>query len=241
MKISFPGGFNNFYDISLSEYFEYILDENSNNSFNSDSPFPDIQKITTIPIIYQNIFTKSKLSSRFEVFHLFSPKLLEIRETISLPKKQKPKKLFLSRKKNRKEMKDNILKKIKSRFFKNIKKLLKDRLKKRYNYEGDFKFLSQKFICDITKTTNKFIWDQTFHEFMEEKLIDNNKNKDIILDAIEKDKIGIMTLKELFNEYLNSQEFVESIPNKNNEKELNQKYIDDYIFNANNIINYYSH
>ena len=35
-----------------------------------------------------------------------------------------------------------------------------------------------------------------------------------------------MTLKEIFNEYLNSQEFEESIPNKNKEEEVNQKYID---------------
>ena len=48
-----------------------------------------------------------------------------------------------------------------------------------------------------------------------------------------------MTLKEIFNEYLNSQEFVKSIPNKENEKYLNQKYVDDYIFYANNFINYY--
>ena len=48
-----------------------------------------------------------------------------------------------------------------------------------------------------------------------------------------------MTLEEIFNEYLNSQEFVNSIPNKENEKYLNQKYIDDYIFNAYNFINYY--
>ena len=48
-----------------------------------------------------------------------------------------------------------------------------------------------------------------------------------------------MTLKEIFNEYLNSQEFVESIPSENKENDVNQKYIDDYIFYANNFINYY--
>ena len=134
-------------------------------------------------------------------------------------------------------MKDNILKKIKSRFFKNIKKILKERLKKGYNYNRYFKFLSQKFICDISKETNKLIWNQTFIEFIAEKSVDNNKAK--ILDTLKKDKIGIMTLKEIFNEYLNSQEFVESIPSKNKENEVNQKYIDDYIFYANNFINYY--
>ena len=73
---------------------------------------------------------------------------------------------------------------------------------------------------------------------MEDKSADNI-NKDLILKAIKEDKIGNMTLEEIFNEYLNSQEFVNSIPNKENEKYLNQKYVDDYIFNAYNFINYY--
>ena len=135
-------------------------------------------------------------------------------------------------------MKDNILKKIKSRFFKTIKKQMKSRLIKSYNFKKDFKFLPQKFICDISKETNKLIWNQTFLQFMEDKSADNI-NKDIILKAIQEDKIGNMTLEEIFNEYLNSQEFVNSIPNKENEKYLNQKYVDDYIFNAYNFINYY--
>ena len=208
-------------DLSLNEEFEDILDDNSGCDFS-----------------WHDLFPTPKLSSKFEIFHFFSPKLLESTDTIAPPKKQKQKKLFLSRKKNRKEMKDNILKKIKSRFFKNIKKTLKERLKKD-NYNRYFKFLSQKFICDISKETNKLIWNQTFIEFIAEKSVDNNKAK--ILDALKKDKIGIMTLKEIFNEYLNSQEFVESIPSENKENDVNQKYIDDYIFYANNFINYYIH
>ena len=75
-------------------------------------------------------------------------------------------------------MKDNILKKIKSRFFKTIKKQLKSRLIKSYNFKKDFKFLPQKFICDISKETNKLIWNQNFLKFMEDKSADNI-NKDI--------------------------------------------------------------
>ena len=137
-------------------------------------------------------------------------------------------------------MKDNIIKKIKSRFFKNMKKILKERLKKKYNYEGKFKFLSQSFISDIKMDTNKLIWDQTFQKFIEEKSADNNNDKNDILVALQKDKICFMTLKEIFNEYLNSREFAESIPDKNKENNVDQKYIDDYIFYANNLINYYS-
>ena len=100
-------------DLSLNEEFEDILDDNSGCDFS-----------------WHDLFPTPKLSSKFEIFHFFSPKLLESTDSIAPPKKQKQKKLFLSRKKNRKKMKDNILKKIKSRFFKNIKKTLKERLKK---------------------------------------------------------------------------------------------------------------
>lgn len=239
MKRFFQYGNNKFNDLSLNEELEDIFDVNSDNCFKNDEPSLAIQEITTFPAIFNDLFSTPKLSSKFEMFHLFSPKLLESKDTIAYPKKQKQKKLFLSRKKNRKKMKDNILKKIKSRFFKNIKKTLKERLKRRYNYNGSFKFISQEFICDISKATNKLIWNQTFIEFIAEKSVDNNKAK--ILDALKKDKIGIMTLKEIFNEYLNSQEFVESIPSENKENDVNQKYIDDYIFYANNFINYYTH
>ena len=99
-------------------------------------------------------------------------------------------------------MKDNILKKIKSRIFKNIKKTLKNIFKRKYNYMGDFKFLSQEFICDISKETNKLIWKQTLQEFIAEKSVYIYKDK--ILDTLKNNKIGIMTLKEIFNEYLNS-------------------------------------
>ena len=229
MKLSFLDGYNKFNDL--------LDDDLDNISIYDGSLSPVIPEIPTPPIIYPDLVSTSKLSSKFEIFHLFSPKLTESKDAIAHPKKQKQKKLFLARKKNRKVMKDNILKKIKSRFFKNIKNTLKDILKRKNSYMGDFKFLSQKFICDISKATNKLIWNQTLHEFIAEKSV--YKYKDKIVDALKNDKIGIMTLKEIFNEYLNSKEFEESIPNKNKENEVNQKYIDDYIFYANNFINYY--
>ena len=239
MNIPFHFVYKNFDDLLSTEDLESIGDENNIINLNYENPFINITKFPQIPIIEPNLFNlKSKLSPKFEIFHFFNPKVLENKDTIVIPEKQGKKKLFLTRKKNRKEMKDNILKKIKSRFFKTIKKQLKSRLIKSYNFKKDFKFLPQKFICDISKETNKLIWNQTFLQFMEDKSADNI-NKDLILKAIQEDKIGNMTLEEIFNEYLNSREFVNSIPNEKNEKELNQKYIDDYIFYANNFINYY--
>ena len=224
-KNIFDYGFNDFDSLSSgeklsSEIVDYNYSHNFSKIFNNTIDLP------TIHLINQNLSNlKSKLSPKFETFK---------------PKRLRKKILFLSRKKNRKEMIDNILKKIKSRFFKTIKKQLKERLIKGYNYKKKFNFLSQDFIRDVSKKNNKLIWNQTFLEFMKDKS-KGNLNNDIILKALQEDKIGNMTLEEIFNEYLNSREFVNSIPNEKNEKELNQKYIDDYIFYANNFINYYTH
>ena len=46
-----------------------------------------------------------------------------------------------------------------------------------------------------------------------------------------------MKLKDIFNEYLNSQEFKDSIPNAKNEKRVTEGYINDYINNAKDFIN----
>ena len=49
-----------------------------------------------------------------------------------------------------------------------------------------------------------------------------------------------MTLKDIFNEYLNSQEFKDSIPNTKNEKRVTEGYINDYINNAKDFINFFT-
>ena len=232
--------FNDFDSLSSgeklsSEIVDYNYSHNFSKIFNNTIDLP------TIHLINPNLSNlKSKLSPKFETFNIFSPKLIKSEDIIVKPKRPRKKILFLSRKKNRKEMVDNILKKIKSRFFKTMKEQLKERLIKGYNYKKKFKFLPQDFIRDVSKKNNKLIWNQTFLEFMKDKS-KGNLNNDIILKALQEDKIGNMTLEEIFNEYLNSREFVNSIPNEKNEKELNQKYIDDYIFYANNFINYYTH
>ena len=232
--------FNDFDSLSSgeklsSEIVDYNYSHNFSKIFNNTIDLP------TIHLINPNLSNlKSKLSPKFETFNIFSPKLIKSEDIIVKPKRPRKKILFLSRKKNRKEMVDNILKKIKSRFFKTMKKQLKERLIKGFNYKKKFKFLPQDFIRDVSKKNNKLIWNQTFLEFMKDKS-KGNLNNDIILKALQEDKIGNMTLEEIFNEYLNSREFVNSIPNEKNEKELNQKYIDDYIFYANNFINYFTH
>ena len=228
---------------------KFILEDEDDYLINEEySEF--IESLTNKPFSFidnsEKIFgvnlTKKKenesQSKRFKVYNFFNPKLEDMDQIIINNKIQTKKILFLSRKKNRKEMKDNIIKKIKSRFFKFIKIILKERFEKNYNYKGPFKFLSQKFICDITKENNKYFWNETLLEFLENKLQGNNKYK--ILGFLLMDKIGEIKLQDLFNEYLISKEFEESIPCKKNEINVNERYINDYKINAKEFINYFT-
>lgn len=184
----------------------------------------------------KNIKKPNPKSPKFESHCFFNPKLKD-KEIIEKNRKQK-KIIFLSRKTDRterKRMKDNIIKKIKSRFFKSIKNILKEKIRLKYKYKKSFKYLPQEFICDISIENNKSFWEETLLEFFERKLESNNK----ALDLVKEDKIGEIKLKDLFNDYLNSQEFVDSIPSIDKEDNIDQNYIDDYINNAKEFINYF--
>ena len=224
---------------------DFLKDEEEDINEKSGPLFPDEIEKPEIQIFEEKSEQKNEInnSNRFNIFHLFNPKLIENNQNkendeININKNHKKNILFLSRKKERKEMKDNILKKVKSRFFKNVKKRLKERLTKVHKSENSFNFLSQKFISDVTKKNNESIWEEKFREFLEIKLIDNIKDE--ILKSLKNDKIGEITLRELYNEYLNSQEFEDSIPKNENEKNVTETYIKDYINNAKNFINYFT-
>ena len=224
---------------------DFLKDEEEDINEKSGPLFPDEIEKPEIQIFEEKNEQKNEInnSNRFNIFHLFNPKLIENNQNkendeININKNHKKNILFLSRKKERKEMKDNILKKVKSRFFKNVKKRLKERLTKVHKSENSFNFLSQKFISDVTKKNNESIWEEKFREFLEIKLIDNIKDE--ILKSLKNDKIGEITLRELYNEYLNSQEFEDSIPKNENEKNVTETYIKDYINNAKNFINYFT-
>lgn len=182
-------------------------------------------------------------NDKFKVFYAFTPLTSwdngsRGKKDIDI-KKAKNNRIFLSRKRNRKIDKDNIIKKLKSRFFKCLKQRVLIRLQKVYNYKKKiFQFLPQKFIACITKDKNELIWDKPLFSFLNDFLKDDNKN--IIIKHLKEDKIGKMTLKELFNEYLNSKEFKDSIPNDKNEFGVTSNYINDYINNAKNFVNYFT-
>jgi hypothetical protein len=154
----------------------------------------------------------------------------------------------------RKENSDNIRKKIKARFFKNLKNVINEKLK----LAGSklfFNLLPQKFICNISKDKNRDlsfkelfsknfcekdeIGNANYHKYEENKKVLEylEKNKDIG----EKSNYNIlknMKYYEIFEEYLLSKEFEMEIETLKLNEENNQ-YIKNYIKLSNNLIDYF--
>ena len=158
----------------------------------------------------------------------------------------------------RKENADNIRKKIKARFLKD----LRNTINKRLEIAGSnkfFKLLPQSFITNISKAKNKPILDLTFKEIFTKNFCENGKKcgPDLknyhhnlaVLDYLEKNKniseksnfnnFKNMTFNQIFNEYLNSKEFEFEIASLKQEKE-SDKYIENYIIKASDLINFFS-
>ena len=203
--------------------------ENDNESFFSINSEENEFKISNKKI------SKSKSKSKsviFKTFLMFSPK------TNNKPfiKKKRKIRIFLARKKNRKDMTDNIYKKIKSHFFKSLRNTLINKLKKvkddKKEKEKSFKF-NKNFIQDVSLKTNSSYWDEELYNFANQKLVGN---KDKIIAYLKNNNIGKMTLRSIYKEYLLSQEFENDLPDENE----SQNYINKYKNKANDFINYYT-
>ena len=157
-------------------------------------------------------------------------------------------------KRKRGSMRDNISKKIKVNFFKNIIASLNWKLRKK-NINKDFQRLDQNYITDVTKTYNKYLFEKTLKEIIKEKPKvkdkENAKKKEdkwrqnikLIEESEESGDedfkhIFEMNMEELFNEYLDSKEFEESIYDLRRKK-FYFDYIQNYIQIAENLVNYY--
>ena len=136
--------------------------------------------------------------------------------------------------KNRKYMKDDMRKRIKSNFYKQLKKKLNDKLREINIFNQNFAF-SQSMIINVAKIENKKSLDMPLKEILlreyKNDVRTKEKNKEIINKYVKKDEpidnILKIQLKFLYNEYLHSEQFNESI-NKLSEEE-NYDYIHNYI------------
>ena len=171
-------------------------------------------------------------------------------------------------KKKRKDKPDDVRKKIKSRFLKTTKNRINQMLKIAKS-RVFFDFLPQCFICNISKLKNKPVIDMTFKELLSQKFyedVEKKKDKTFLNKKTNPDKkkyennakalkylednyeickksnfnvIGNMKIKDLFKEYLKSEEFEREIE-KLKDEQNNVNYIKDYIIKAFGFINYFS-
>ena len=158
-------------------------------------------------------------------------------------------------KRPRKENQDNIRRKIKRGFFNNaLVKKLNDKLRS----NGIIKYFEKfprHFVNDVNKKKNKQILIMTLQEIFEKKelysfkdkvTLDNylhNKNlfkNEEIKENEELNMIMNKTIRELYEEYINSDEFKINEINRLKNNKMQDEYITKYISLAKNLIEFFS-
>ena len=158
-------------------------------------------------------------------------------------------------KRPRRENQDNIRRKIKRGFFNNaLVKKLNDKLRS----NGIIKYfekLPRNFVNDVNKKKNKQILIMTLQEIFEKKelysfkdkvTLDNylhNKNlfkNEEIKENEELNMIMNKTIGELYEEYINSDEFKINEINRLKNNKMQDEYITKYISLAKNLIEFFS-
>ena len=163
--------------------------------------------------------------------------------------------IFLERKRysikrRRRENKDNIRKKIKRGFLNNalINKI--NTIIKSNRGKLCFKRFQQHFVSDVAKKSNKVLLNMTLKEIFEKKEIYVTKELKFYyhnLKLIQSEEIleneelkNILNKKycELYDEYLNSKEFMHDEINRLKNNKMEDSYIKRYIYLARNFINF---
>ena len=158
------------------------------------------------------------------------------------------------------DMPDNMRKKINTDFFKNLAKFINSKLKDPEAQQKNLKFSNfpQCIVANVTKELNKkimnmalkeLILDDSFKNFnqLKERDITNYENNKAVINYLEnkycKDVnyniIMKMKMKDIYNEYLKSDEFQKSIEELKESGKFYFEYIKNYIEVANNVVHYY--
>ena len=212
---------------NFSLYFNSVKENNQNSSFLG-------QKRKLFKINYRKKYDES---------NEISPSLVE--------------KAFLNNKvlptiKRRRENQDNIRKKLKTVFFntflrKKINEILNNKHSRLY-----FEKFPISFVNDIRKNTNKDVIDKTLLEiilnkelYSENDLSNYNHNIKVVENK-EVKKIGELkkilnkTFRELFEEFINSKEFNIDEINRLKNNNLDNIYIERYIYQSKHFIEYFA-
>ena len=187
------------------------------------------------------VFTKEKINSKL------SETEKEEKESFLKTKRSK-------KRRNRRENRDNMRKKIKRGFFNNaLNKKLNNKLKsigsKKY-----FEKFPQLFICDIDRKRNKKILNITLREIFEQSELYKNEDKKGLkkyyhnLEVVQSEEIkenkifkAILnkTFIELYEEYINSDEFIIDEIERLKKNKMSDEYIKRYKNLAKNLIGFF--
>ena len=245
--------------ISLPDKGDNDNDEKSDFLFFEDYPFlksiENDQNLFSLPELAQNkekeLIFKIIYSPKYSLFNKtkVGTVLDEDDEKGETQSFLKQKRILI---KSRKENRDNIRKKIKRGFFNNVlPEKLNDKLRMIDRNEYFSKF-PQFFASDVDKNRNKIIVDMTLQEIFENselysfedkngyaKYLDNKK----VIEKIKNNEIFKIilskTFRELYEEYLDSDEFKIDEINRLKESKMENHYIRRYKDIAKDLINFF--
>ena len=219
----------------------FFITESIYDVFQRKKPTEFLDEDIKDDIIYKDLYLiKTRAKEPFKVIypeiHLFSKAEINLEESF------KKKIDFSVRKRSKKKLPNfsrryNIREVIKKRFFNTyIMKALNKKLKAT-GYNTNFEKLPQSFVRNVSKGLNKEIMKKTLGQILKEK-----EHNSILVDKIEKDGNPELNLIlntkicHLFNEYLNSAEFLIIERNRIAKKKnmTDDYYLQKYIYLSKN-------
>ena len=247
------------YDINIGNDFLDIADYSGIENLNPTLPLKEEVETEENFSLYFNSVKENNQNSSFlgqkrKLFKINYRKKYDESNEISPSSVEKA---FLNNKvlptiKRRRENQDNIRKKLKTVFFntflrKKINEILNNKHSRLY-----FEKFPISFVNDIRKNTNKDIIDKTLLEiilnkelYSENDLSNYNHNLKVVENK-EFKKIGELkkilnkTFRELFEEFINSKEFNIDEINRLRNNNLDNIYIERYIYQSKHFIEYFA-
>ena len=247
------------YDIKIGNDFLDIADYSGIENLNPTLPLKEEVETEENFSLYFNGVKENNQNSSFlgqkrKLFKINYRKKYDESNEISPSSVEKA---FLNNKvlptiKRRRENQDNIRKKLKTVFFntflrKKINEILNNKHSRLY-----FEKFPISFVNDIRKNTNKDVIDKTLLEiilnkelYSENDLSNYNHNLKVVENK-EFKKIGELkkilnkTFRELFEEFINSKEFNIDEINRLRNNNLDNIYIERYIYQSKHFIEYFA-
>lgn len=230
---------------NINDRIKNIFPLDSNSCLNLDEDEDELEDST--------IFKKRTIKKLFKVIYpaqkyLFTYAVKKLKNKYTNINKHKNK-AHSKKRARRKTNRDNIRKVIKSRFFAALIKSL-NKLVQKEGYQFIFKKLHHSFVSNVSISREKINIEKTLFEILEEFSKKNNSELSDRIKMLENPKINrILNRKyrELFEEYLNSEDFNDEIKrleklkdSVNSKKIISHEYIEKYIYLSESFIEYYA-